>query len=137
MSYASYGEPGEGSAVWTAGGCESWCLNENGRNINPWLGTTVDFRGRTLRFDPARHLTHRAPTLIRHPVSAGSRPSRSPQLTVAHFGGHDRRSHPVRRGGMVAAALCCRIPVHGPGVNRCQRFGRSGQEAVAVERLRP
>ena len=67
MSYASYGAPGEGGAVWTAGGCKSWYLNENGRNINPWLGTTFDFRGRTLRFDPAQHLMHRAPTLIPAP----------------------------------------------------------------------
>ena len=67
----------------------------------------------------------------------GLQGERSPQLTVAHFGGHDRRLHPVRRGGVVAAALCCRIPVHGPRVYRCQRFGRSGQEVVALERLRP
>jgi cation diffusion facilitator CzcD-associated flavoprotein CzcO len=42
--------------VWTAGGCRSWYLNENGRNINIWPGTTFDFRRRARRFDPAAHL---------------------------------------------------------------------------------
>jgi cation diffusion facilitator CzcD-associated flavoprotein CzcO len=46
----------EGS-VWTAGGCQSWYLNENGRNVNIWPGATFDFRRRTLRFDPAAHHT--------------------------------------------------------------------------------
>jgi cation diffusion facilitator CzcD-associated flavoprotein CzcO len=47
-------------SVWTAGGCKSWYLNDDGRNINLWPGTTFDYRRRTLRFDPARHLLHRA-----------------------------------------------------------------------------
>jgi cation diffusion facilitator CzcD-associated flavoprotein CzcO len=50
------------NTVWTAGGCESWYLNDNGRNANLWPGTTFDYRRRTLRFDPAAHLMHR-PTL--------------------------------------------------------------------------
>ena len=50
---------GEGT-VWTAGGCRSWYLNGNGRNINIWPGTTFDFRRRTRRFDPAAHLMERA-----------------------------------------------------------------------------
>jgi cation diffusion facilitator CzcD-associated flavoprotein CzcO len=57
--------------VWTAGGCQSWYLNESGRNVNIWPGTTFDFRRRTSRFDPAAHLTHRpvpAPALT--PVTA-------------------------------------------------------------------
>jgi hypothetical protein len=45
--------------VWTAGGCDSWYLNDSGRNANLWPGTTFDYRRRTLRFDPAAHLTHR------------------------------------------------------------------------------
>ncbi len=53
--------------VWTAGGCKSWYLNESGRNANLWPGTTFDFRRRTLRFDPAAHLTHR-PTEATTPV---------------------------------------------------------------------
>jgi hypothetical protein len=46
--------------VWTVGGCRSWYLNENGRNINIWPGTTFDFRRRTRRFDPTAHLMERA-----------------------------------------------------------------------------
>jgi hypothetical protein len=46
--------------VWTAGGCQSWYLNENGRNVNIWPGTTFDFRRRTRRFDPAAHQMKRA-----------------------------------------------------------------------------
>jgi hypothetical protein len=57
--------------VWTAGGCQSWYLNESGRNVNIWPGTTFDFRRRTSRVDPAAHLTRRrasAPALT--PVPA-------------------------------------------------------------------
>jgi cation diffusion facilitator CzcD-associated flavoprotein CzcO len=52
-------------SVWTAGGCKSWYLNDNGRNINLWPGTTFDYRRRTLRFDPAEHLLHRMPAPVR------------------------------------------------------------------------
>ncbi|WP_236573621.1 flavin-containing monooxygenase [Nocardia caishijiensis] len=48
---------GEGT-VWTSGGCTSWYLNEEGRNTNIWPGSTIDFRRRTQRFDPAKHLLH-------------------------------------------------------------------------------
>jgi cation diffusion facilitator CzcD-associated flavoprotein CzcO len=48
--------------VWTAGGCKSWYLNDEGRNNNLWPGTTIDYRRRTLRFDPAQHLMHRVPS---------------------------------------------------------------------------
>jgi cation diffusion facilitator CzcD-associated flavoprotein CzcO len=55
--------------VWTAGGCQSWYLNDTGRNVNIWPGSTVDFRRRTRRFDPAAHLMHRpVPTAV--PVAA-------------------------------------------------------------------
>jgi hypothetical protein len=55
--------------VWTAGGCDSWYLNDSGRNANLWPGTTFDYRRRTLRFDPAAHLRHRpVPTEV--PVAA-------------------------------------------------------------------
>ena len=50
--------------VWTTGGCDSWYLNANGRNVNLWPGTTFDYRRRTLGFDPAQHLMHRAPSRI-------------------------------------------------------------------------
>jgi cation diffusion facilitator CzcD-associated flavoprotein CzcO len=51
-------------SVWTAGGCNSWYLNDEGRNINLWPGSTFDYRRRALRFDPTQHLTHRAPSPI-------------------------------------------------------------------------
>jgi hypothetical protein len=51
-------------SVWTAGGCNSWYLNDNGRNINLWPGSTFDYRRRTLRFDPAQHLMQRAQSPI-------------------------------------------------------------------------
>jgi cation diffusion facilitator CzcD-associated flavoprotein CzcO len=54
---------GAGS-VWTSGGCRSWYLNDNGRNTNIWPGTTLEFRRRTARFDPADHRLHRHPAAI-------------------------------------------------------------------------
>jgi cation diffusion facilitator CzcD-associated flavoprotein CzcO len=51
-------------SVWTAGGCNSWYLNDKGRNINLWPGSTFDYRRRSLRFDPAQHLMRRVPSPI-------------------------------------------------------------------------
>jgi cation diffusion facilitator CzcD-associated flavoprotein CzcO len=53
-----------GGSVWTTGGCNSWYLNDNGRNINLWPGATFDYRRRALRFEPAEHLLHHAPAQI-------------------------------------------------------------------------
>jgi cation diffusion facilitator CzcD-associated flavoprotein CzcO len=55
-AYAAEVERMSEGTVWTAGGCQSWYLDESGRNVNIWPGTTFDFRRRTLRFDPASHL---------------------------------------------------------------------------------
>jgi cation diffusion facilitator CzcD-associated flavoprotein CzcO len=44
--------------VWTTGGCKSWYLNDNGRNVNLWPGSTFDYRRRAMRFDPTKHLLH-------------------------------------------------------------------------------
>ncbi|MEQ8800334.1 MAG: NAD(P)/FAD-dependent oxidoreductase [Salinisphaeraceae bacterium] len=41
-------------AVWNTGGCKSWYLDANGKNVTLWPGFTWDFRRRTRRF-PARH----------------------------------------------------------------------------------
>lgn len=38
--------------VWTAGGCQSWYLDRNGRNSTLWPGTTHQFRRRIARFQP-------------------------------------------------------------------------------------
>ena len=42
--------------VWTAGRCQSWYLDDAGRNTTLWPGWTFDFRRRTRRFDPAAYL---------------------------------------------------------------------------------
>jgi cation diffusion facilitator CzcD-associated flavoprotein CzcO len=65
---ADVDEQSEGT-VWTAGGCDSWYLNDSGRNANLWPGTTFEYRRRTLRFDPAAHLMHR-PAPAGLPVAA-------------------------------------------------------------------
>ncbi len=44
----------EGS-VWTSGGCQSWYLDENGRNRTLWPGYTFDYRRRTRAVNPADH----------------------------------------------------------------------------------
>ncbi|MFF2084006.1 flavin-containing monooxygenase [Nocardia sp. NPDC058176] len=55
--------------VWTSGGCTSWYLGENGRNTNIWPGSTLDFRRRTVRFDPHQHLLHRRNARVEAVVS--------------------------------------------------------------------
>lgn len=42
-------------AVWTAGGCKSWYLDEHGKNVTMWPGTTWRFRRATRRFDSAAY----------------------------------------------------------------------------------
>jgi cation diffusion facilitator CzcD-associated flavoprotein CzcO len=42
-------------SVWTAGGCASWYLDDDGRNRTLWPGYTFDFRRRTRRVRPADH----------------------------------------------------------------------------------
>lgn len=54
---------GEGS-VWTSGGCTSWYLDAHGRNTSLWPGTTFDFRRRTARFEPSRHLLRRRAAVV-------------------------------------------------------------------------
>lgn len=57
--YAGEVERMSAGTVWTACGCRSGYLNESGRNVNIWPGTTFDFRRRTRRFDSDAHLMHR------------------------------------------------------------------------------
>jgi cation diffusion facilitator CzcD-associated flavoprotein CzcO len=40
--------------VWRAGGCDSWYLNEAGKNTNNWPGPWLEFRRRTRRIDPTQ-----------------------------------------------------------------------------------
>ncbi|WHZ11633.1 MAG: Cyclohexanone monooxygenase [Burkholderiaceae bacterium] len=37
--------------VWATGGCRSWYLTRDGRNVTLWPGFTFDYRRRTRRFD--------------------------------------------------------------------------------------
>ncbi len=41
-------------SVW-ASGCQSWYLDEQGRNSTTWPGFTFEYRARTRRFDPAHY----------------------------------------------------------------------------------
>ncbi|MDD3762854.1 MAG: NAD(P)/FAD-dependent oxidoreductase [Nevskiales bacterium] len=51
-----------GKAIWTAGGCKSWYLNDNGRNTTLWPGFTFAFRRQTRRFDATHYRTEAAAT---------------------------------------------------------------------------
>jgi cation diffusion facilitator CzcD-associated flavoprotein CzcO len=42
--------------VWQAGGCSSWYQNADGKITTLWPGSTVEFRLRTRRFDPAAYV---------------------------------------------------------------------------------
>ena len=56
----------EGS-VWTAGGCQSWYIDETGRNSTLWPGSVRAFQRRVARFVPADNeliLPHRARTAV-------------------------------------------------------------------------
>lgn len=45
-----------GKAVWNTGGCQSWYLDRNGRNVTLWPGATWQFRRQTSRFDDERYV---------------------------------------------------------------------------------
>ncbi|GAA4941246.1 NAD(P)/FAD-dependent oxidoreductase [Streptomonospora halophila] len=60
--------------VWVAGGCDSWYLNDQGRNTTLWPGFTWDYRLRTSRFDPAGYRLRPAPGPARTRRRARSRP---------------------------------------------------------------
>jgi cyclohexanone monooxygenase len=44
--------------VWTTGGCESWYLDEHGRNTTLWPKATFTFRRNLARFDIDAYETH-------------------------------------------------------------------------------
>ncbi|TDU31071.1 cation diffusion facilitator CzcD-associated flavoprotein CzcO [Panacagrimonas perspica] len=46
-----------GKAVWNTGGCQSWYLDRNGRNVTLWPGATWQFRRQTRRFDIERYVS--------------------------------------------------------------------------------
>jgi cyclohexanone monooxygenase len=45
-----------GKAVWNTGGCQSWYLDENGRNVTLWPGFTWQFRMQTRQFDAGHYV---------------------------------------------------------------------------------
>jgi cation diffusion facilitator CzcD-associated flavoprotein CzcO len=46
-------------SVWTAGGCQSWYLDETGRNSTLWPGFTFTFKRRVERFVPEEYVAIR------------------------------------------------------------------------------
>ena len=59
--------------VWTAGNCQSWYLDANGRNTTLWPGWTFDFRRRTRRFDPQSYVLANGAAPA---IAGGARPDR-------------------------------------------------------------
>ncbi len=43
-------------SIWS-GNCDSWYVDENGRIVNNWVGTTLEYRWRTRRFAARDHVT--------------------------------------------------------------------------------
>ncbi|MBK5232297.1 MAG: NAD(P)/FAD-dependent oxidoreductase [Thermoleophilia bacterium] len=91
--------------VWTSGGCQSWYLDETGRNSTLWPTYATKFRRRLAKFDPAEH---RFEGRSGDPVAeAGQRRPgyRSGAVRVAGPGdpGEGGEGHPDRdRGGQAA-----------------------------------
>jgi cation diffusion facilitator CzcD-associated flavoprotein CzcO len=48
------------STVWSSGGCESWYLDDEGRNTTLWPRSTFSFRGLLHRFDVAQYVVEAA-----------------------------------------------------------------------------
>ena len=48
--------------VWTTGGCQSWYLDEHGRNTTLWPRSTFAFRRRLAAFDAAAYDVVAAPS---------------------------------------------------------------------------
>jgi cation diffusion facilitator CzcD-associated flavoprotein CzcO len=53
-----------GRTVWTTGGCNSWYLDEHGRNVTLWPGFTFEFKRATRTFDSGRHELLPAPVAV-------------------------------------------------------------------------
>jgi hypothetical protein len=68
---AEVDEAMEGS-VWTAGGCQSWYLDDTGRNSTLWPESVRRFHRRIARFVPSDHRLTIAPAPA--PVAAPAEP---------------------------------------------------------------
>jgi cation diffusion facilitator CzcD-associated flavoprotein CzcO len=69
-----------GRSVWNTGGCQSWYLDEQGRNTTMWPGFTFAYRHRTRRFDLDRY--HALPARPA-PAAAGDRSGDAGVLVTA------------------------------------------------------
>jgi hypothetical protein len=47
--------------IWTAGGCNSWYLDDDGGSSVLWPGTTWEFQRALATFDPADYVCTAAP----------------------------------------------------------------------------
>jgi cyclohexanone monooxygenase len=56
--------------VWTRGGCQSWYLDEQGRNTTLWPKSTVTFRRQLARFDADAYDVRRTNAPSREDVPA-------------------------------------------------------------------
>jgi hypothetical protein len=72
-------------SVWS-GGCDSWYVDENGRIVNNWVGTTLEYRWRTRRFDRRDHLVvPRRDLPVRTDLEAATWRSDSPSPHLEHL----------------------------------------------------
>ncbi|HEX6390756.1 MAG TPA: NAD(P)/FAD-dependent oxidoreductase [Solirubrobacteraceae bacterium] len=67
-SYNAWIQQRMARTVWTTGGCNSWYLDEHGRNVTLWPGFTFEFKRLTRTFDPGRHEFIEQPAAV--PVAA-------------------------------------------------------------------
>jgi cation diffusion facilitator CzcD-associated flavoprotein CzcO len=68
-AYVAEVDQAMGGSVWTAGGCQSWYLDETGRNSALWPGTVRSFQRRIAHFVPADNRLE-LPRTTREPVAA-------------------------------------------------------------------
>jgi cation diffusion facilitator CzcD-associated flavoprotein CzcO len=59
------------NAIWSVGGCRSWYLLPNGKNVTLWPGYTWQFRRQTRRFDAAAYALQPLPATESTSGSAG------------------------------------------------------------------
>jgi len=70
--------------VWTDGGCRSYYLDDRGRNVAIWPGTSWSFRQALRRFDPdAYRVTGPRPSDCREPVRHVSAKTSAPAAAVS------------------------------------------------------
>lgn len=53
------------STVWSTGGCKSWYMDDNGKNVTLWSGSSWRFRRITQRFDIENYRRYSSPIVAR------------------------------------------------------------------------